>query len=211
MAYHGYLRFISEYSTVINKVQNKTVKILEIGVDTGITLFALNNNLNLLNVPFEYTGLDIKVQRHISVLNYTFLQKFESNKIKVYEENSLNYLKDCNEIFDVILIDGDHNYKTVKKELSYLDMISHENTLVICDDYKGRWATLDLYYANRDGYEDNTKATKFEESEKQGVMTAIDEFLYENKNFTSFTLMEGEPICIINKKNNIIKKETTDD
>ena len=204
MAYHGYIGFISNYCSRIKEKLNRNIKILEIGVDTGITLFALNNNLNLLSVPFEYTGIDIKVQNHVKVLDYTFMQRFETNKIRVIEENSLKYLNTCDEKFDIIMIDGDHNYKTVREELSHLQKISHENTLVVCDDYTGRWSERDLYYADREGYENNKKATKYHDTEKKGVKNAIDDFLLENKNYEMFTIVQGEPVCLINKNNQLI-------
>jgi hypothetical protein len=103
-----------------------------------------------------------------------------------------------------VLIDGDHNYHTVKTELSYLKKITHDNTLVICDDYTGRWADKDLYYADRPDYLDNPRVTKTLLTEKQGVATAIDEYLAENNDYKSFTLMKGEPICIVNKNNQIV-------
>lgn len=206
MAYHGYVGFISDYCRQLKANTNleRNIRILEIGVDTGITLFSLNNNLNLIGVPFEYTGIDIMVQNHIGVMKYTFMQRYKSNKINVIEANSLEYLKTCQIDFDIILIDGDHNYKTVKEELSYLEKISNDNTLVVCDDYEGRWAHKDLYYVNREGYEDNQKATKYHNSEKKGVKTAIDDFLESNENFKKFTLMEGEPVCLINEKNSLL-------
>lgn len=206
MSYHGYLKFISSFGSRLFSINQKPIKILEIGVDTGISLFALNNNMNILNIPFEYTGIDIKIQSHIDILRYTFFQT-NQNKIDLIEKNSLEYLKECKEVFDIIMIDGDHNYKTVYQELSFINKISHENTLIICDDYFGRWSKKDLYYSQREGYEDIDIATPYEKSEKNGVGTAIDDFLEGNSKFYSFKLMEGEPICIINKENKIIKEE----
>jgi predicted O-methyltransferase YrrM len=211
MAYHGYISKICEYACVLFNNEKRAIKILEIGIDTGISMFAINNNLNLLSVPFKYTGLDIHLQPHISVIDYTFLQKYNKNKNKFIKINSLEYLKNCNEKFDIIMIDGDHNYQTVYKELSYLEKVSHKNTLVVCDDYNGRWAKRDLYYSEREGYEENDIATKKIESDKKGVATAIDEFLEENLEYQSFFMMPGEPICIIKKENEFIKIGTNND
>lgn len=211
MAYHGYIKKICEYASVLFNSKKETIKILEIGIDTGISMFAINNNLNLLKVPFEYTGLDVLVQSHISIIDYTFFQLFNENKNNFIKINSLEYLKECNDTFDIILIDGDHNYNTVYKELSYIDKISHENTLIVCDDYNGRWSKKDLYYSERKGYEDNEIATKKIESEKKGVGTAIDDFLKENPQYFSFFMMKGEPICIIKKDNKFIKIGESDD
>ena len=168
-------------------------------------MFSIINNLNLLNVPYEYTGLDIFVQPQIKAIFYMFFQKFHENKVNLIEVNSLKHLENCTEVFDIIMIDGDHNYKTVSKELSYLKKISHKNSLIICDDYNGRWSNKDLYYSERLKYKENKIATKKEESEKQGVGTAIDEFLEKNTEYISFFLMKGEPICITNKDNIFIE------
>ena len=205
MAYHGYIKFICEYARYINDKKKEPVKILEIGVDTGVSLFAINNNLNLLKTPFHYTGIDILIQSHLVAIDYAFHQGSKDNKISLIEKNSLEYLKECREIFDIILIDGDHNYDTVKEELSSLKRIMNSDTLVICDDYSGRWSKKDLYYSEREEYLQNENATKKPDKvDKQGVGTAIDEYLNENPDFKHFKLIEGEPICLVKKDNNIL-------
>ena len=121
--------------------------------------------------------------------------------------NSINYLQNCKEKFDIILIDGDHNYATVKKECSFIkDLLRDENSLIIFDDYFGRWGRKDLFYKDRDGWKNNKKFIDLENVEgKEGVGTAIDEFMEENKDvLMSFALLQGEPICVINKENKII-------
>ena len=76
MAYHGYIKTISSYA----KHLNKKVKILEIGVDTGISMFGLINNLNMLGVEYEYTGVDIRIQNHVNLHEWVFYQRSEENK-----------------------------------------------------------------------------------------------------------------------------------
>lgn len=210
MAYHGYMKVIASYAIQIFKSikDKRPVKILEIGVDTGISLFAINNNLNLLGVPFEYTGVDIKIQPHIRPLDWAFLQRHDQNKVKLLEKNSLNYLSNCNEKFDIILIDGDHNYETVSRECKELRKISHKNTLFIFDDYHGKWATKDQFYNDEPGYEDNNLIMiKKSNLKKQGVKHAVDEFIEKDTNMISFILMQGEPICIIDKNNELVNIE----
>ena len=85
MAYHGYMKVIAEYAIKFFKNINneRPVRILEIGVDTGISLFSIVNNLNLVGVPFEYTGVDIKIQPHIQALQWAFIQRYDYNKISL--------------------------------------------------------------------------------------------------------------------------------
>ena len=181
------------------------IKILEIGVDTGISLFALVNNLNMLQTPFSYVGVDVKIQNHVDLMKYMFFQAKPENSVNLIEQNSLSYLPTLNEKFDIILLDGDHNYETVSQECNYLSKLMHEDTIVVVDDYDGRWAYKDLYYSEREDYKENTLVTKkINQSEQQGVKPAIDEFIEKNEDIISVKFMQGEPIVLLNKKNKYV-------
>jgi len=82
--------------------------------------------------------------------------------------------------YDIILIDGDHNYFTVKKELEYIQPMTRENTLIICDDYNTGWAEEDMFYATRSSHEELTALTPVIKGEKRGVRAAVDDFLKSN-------------------------------
>jgi predicted O-methyltransferase YrrM len=199
MAYHGYIPLIHQYSHVF-----ESPRVLEIGVDVGITTISIIQRLIHTHKSFNYVGVDIKIQDNVrSTLSYIY--KLDGQDFNLVEENSLKYLEDLQEKFDIILIDGDHNYFTVAKELSYLDKISHKETLVICDDYNGRWSNRDLYYSERPGYENSLIATKRYETQKTGVKPAIDEFLDQNTGWVSHMFMPGEPIALFQKENKNIK------
>jgi|SaaInlV_165m_DNA_1040744.scaffolds.fasta_scaffold53350_2 cephalosporin hydroxylase len=209
MAYHGYTKFIAEYAKVLFDIDNSPIKILEVGVDTGITLFSIANNMNMLNTPFDYTGIDVRIQTHIPVMGYSFYYHPDS-KIKLYEENSFDYLARTDEKFDIILIDGDHNYETVKEECKYLyRMMKTENSLFIFDDYLGRHSTKDMFYSDRNEQKDSTllkiKNTNYK---KQGVRPAVDEFVEHNE-LILFQIYKGaEPVVLVTKNNNTINFET---
>jgi predicted O-methyltransferase YrrM len=209
MAYHGYLSLMTQYCQNFYKLKNKPPKILEIGVDTGITAFSLYNNLNMLNCPIEYTGVDIILQNHVREFFKSYMtMKNEKTKINLVEENSLLYLKkiiEKKEKFDIILIDGDHNYKTVEKECKYLKDLFHHDTLFIFDDYNGRYSSKDMFYSSRPGYEEKTKLAKYSDG-PQGIKKPIDDFINQ-ENLNSFMLMDAEPLCVIHKDNKIIKLE----
>jgi len=206
MAYHGYLNLMTQYCHAISKLKNKIPKVLEIGVDTGITAFSLYNNLNMTGCPVSYTGVDILLQNHVKEFFKSYMtMKNEKTEINLVEENSLSYLSNAavhNEKFDIILIDGDHNYKTVMEECTYLKDLYHDDTLFIFDDYSGRYSNKDMFYANQPGYEKKTGMVK-ESTGNQGVKKPIDDFIQQEK-LISFTMMKAEPLCVIHKENKII-------
>jgi predicted O-methyltransferase YrrM len=193
MAYHGYIPVIHNYLQNFQQPQ-----ILEIGVDSGITAFSLAQRLTRTHEKFFYDGVDIKIRTNV-VETFNYFGLSEGQKITLFEENSLVHLENTQKKYDVILIDGDHNYFTVEKELQHLEKISHDDTLVICDDYHGRWSDKDLFYSQRPEYSDNKNATIFVETEKKGVKIAIDEFLSNNSQWVQVFIMEGEPIAFMRK------------
>jgi hypothetical protein len=209
MGYHGYIPFITEYAQNLQKVNNRKIKILEIGLLYGVTAHCITSNLNLCKVNFDYHGVDLKVRDEVKVYS-SYAMCLSGNSLKLYEENSITYLANCKEKFDIILVDGDHNYATVKKECSFIkDLLVDENSLIIFDDYTGRWGNKDLFYKDRDGWQNNEKFIELEnKTEKQGVGTAIDEFMEESReSLLSFALIEGEPICVINNQNKLLSLE----
>jgi predicted O-methyltransferase YrrM len=109
----------------------------------------------------------------------------------LFQNNSLEILPQVVEQgmrFNVVLIDGDHNYYTVRRELDYIDKLLKPGGVVIVDDYSGRWAERDLFYAEREGYE-NVKG-----------VTAVDEFLSVNPRWVSSQPVGGEPIVLMRKE-----------
>lgn len=201
MAYHGYIPLIHEYAQGF-----ENPKILEIGVSTGITAFSLIQRLCMSHASFIYEGVDIEISDAVN-LTLLYFNRGKNHNINLVTKNSLEFLEKTDQIYDIILIDGDHNYYTVEKELSHLGKISHNKTLVICDDYHGRWAEKDLFYAERPEYSDNKIATKRIDSDKAGVKNAIDDFLKNNDQWVKFTPIPGEPVVLLHKDHPVIKNK----
>lgn len=197
MAYHGYIPFIKQ---TLLKLDNP--KVLEVGLDKGVTTIPVVVFLTRTKQSFEFVGVDILVQEPLFI-TLNNIDVLKTQKMSLYQNNSLDILPKLVENslkFDVVLLDGDHNYFTVSKELQYLDQLVSDNGIVIIDDYHGRWSEKDLWYAERDGYEKVEIATKKIETEKQGVKPAVDDFLSDNPQWETFTLMNGEPIVLRRKQ-----------
>ena len=73
--------------------------------------------------------------------------------------------------FDVYLIDGDHNYYTVTKELELIHSRCKSGDLLLFNDVTGAWARRDLYY------DPEFIPNEFRGGKRQGVRTAIEDFL----------------------------------
>ena len=191
MSYLGYIKPISSLMSHIDRPN-----ILEIGVDYGQSALPLIHNLCIDGNDFMYNGVDIKIRgeflEQAIQMNNVFIHSVnspnhEKTNVTLWHGNSLNVLpalRDAKLKFDLILIDGDHNYFTVSRELEIIKDMMYPSTLVICDDYHSRWAEKDLYYGEKDTYADNSLATKrlkiIGETEKVGVKNAILDFLKDN-------------------------------
>lgn len=197
MAYHGYIPLIHQVAGTFEKP-----KILEIGVWTGVTTFSLASRLSRSHESFSYTGVDILIRDDVKeTLKYMGVN---NDNIRLYEQNSLKFLEDCSEVFDIVLIDGDHNYYTVKNELRHLEKITHKDSLVVIDDYHGKWSKRDLFYSERDEYLNVGEATKRVDCDKKGVRPAVDEFLLEKKHWSGFSPIQGEPIVLCQKESRFL-------
>tara|TARA_Y100001963_G_scaffold151396_1_gene234156 strand:- start:6934 stop:7836 length:903 start_codon:yes stop_codon:yes gene_type:complete len=180
-------------------------RVLEIGVDKGQTTFPLCHNLSMLERSWLYEGVDIKMNPDVAMtvasMSTIFCPSTEPNipvppNVLFYEKNSLEFLKDAveNEIkYNLILIDGDHNYYTVQKELELAQQLALPSTIIICDDYSTKWAYEDLYYAESEGYEENDIATKRQKTEKVGVRPAIHDFI--DKTEGQWGVLPGPGVC----------------
>ena len=183
----------------------KTPSVLEIGIHRGQTALPLIHNLCHFE-GFTYVGLDIAIQQLVieQLTHYKNVSVFgldpKSGRDAILQHvNSLEWLElNQNRVskFDLVLVDGDHNYKTVSKELELLQAVIHPMTIIVCDDYSGQWAETDLYYADRDEYKDNEKATQREESERQGVKNAVDDFVNENPDWHATGLPGQDPVLL---------------
>ena len=210
MAYWGYFGVMRQF---LNRIESPSV--LEIGVDKGQTLVPLLNWLSINKDKFHLVGNDILLRKELEVVLELMSSNLKSEQtLDLYVRSSLEYLPEMahevkkrgdNGYFDLILVDGDHNYYTVKKEFEQIPDLLSPFGIVIFDDYDGRWSEKDEYFSDFEEYEGNSDATKRSgtESEKKGVKPAVDEFLRENKGWGAAKykqLSDAEPIILYRKQ-----------
>ena len=180
-----YTHYISSIIGQLSISKKKSFNIIEIGIGFGATLIPLLTSLSKLPVKLDIFGVDVLISDDLR-RTLENIQLLDDQKLTLLCENSLTVLPrlvEENKKFDVMLIDGDHNYYTVSHELSYIERLVNfdDDPIIVLDDYSTKWATKDLWYSSRLGYEKNEIVSKVVSTEKHGVKTAIDEFVHSSK------------------------------
>lgn len=198
MSYVGYIPFVKERLAAC--LSNGSIpRLLEIGVDRGVTLIPLVAFLARTGMPFVAVGVDVKIQEQVALI-LSNIDVSTTQKVFCIESNSLDVLPKLvasDTKFDVVLIDGDHNYYTVSRELQIVEGLVHDASVIVCDDYDGRWSEVDLWYAERPGYEDISTVTPRVETEKHGVKAAVDEWLASHPAWRKHQPIRGEPVLLV--------------
>ena len=187
MSYLGFTRCISRYYLS----QINFPKILEIGIDRGQTTIPLIQNLCTSKPTFMYAGIDILLRNDLCEqisqfegVTVSWLDDLDDRAVMMFEENSLDWLKSNQNAdieFDLVLVDGDHNYHTVFNELKLIEHLIKPTTLIVCDDYQGRYSEKDMFYSEREEYKDVEGATQRVDSQKQGVRNAVIDYTNQSK------------------------------
>jgi predicted O-methyltransferase YrrM len=147
---------------------------------------------------FLAVGVDVLVQEQVSIMLANIDMQPKQNAYLI-TGNSLQVLPkmvDQNMKFDLVLLDGDHNYHTVAHELKSIERLLHPHSAIVIDDYDGRWSERDLWYADRDGYQGNENVTKPIDTDKHGVKPAVDEWLAAHPEWHKMKPVPGEPVLL---------------
>ena len=217
MAYWGYFPIMKEACSLAVSKSSAGPRVIEVGVDRGQTLLPLLQYLSLNFDNFHLIGCDIHVRGALKVqLELMSTNLKEGQLLEFAFDSSLDLLPallkslDGTEFegkgyFDLMLIDGDHNYYTVKREFESIPHLLAPGGIVIFDDYDGRWSDQDEFFIEREGYDKNDKALSRELGEteaKKGVKPAVDEFLEANPNWIKVKhpkFNDKEPIILCRK------------
>ena len=190
------------WNTIIRPIIEgvKAQNIVEIGSDTGINTknileYCLDHDLHLI-------AIDPSPNFDIEEFKIKYGDKFE-----FYQELSLNRLPLIKD-FDAILIDGDHNWYTVYNELKIIEEKFNKKNfpIIFLHDVGWPYARRDLYYNpknipesfrhpyNKLGMSPGEECLKengglnvglynsiYENNPKNGVLTAVEDFINESK------------------------------
>ncbi|MDH2997510.1 hypothetical protein A1D22_07215 [Pasteurellaceae bacterium LFhippo2] len=184
--------------------------IIEIGSDKGfntrkVLSYCIENNC-------RFTAIDPFPQ-----FDYQTMEKESNGLFKMVTDLSLNVLKDL-EPADVALIDGDHNWYTVYNELDQIFANRKaDKTLPVCFFHDTGWpyARRDMYYNPENipkshikphakggmfitnpelfniGFNNNLYNALTEGGEKNGVLTAIEDFVSDSSHNLTLYSFDG--------------------
>jgi len=195
MAYHGYIPLMKKFISDLPHAPS----VLEIGIDRGVTFIPIAAHLISNKENFRLIGLDVLLQQHVLMTLEGLTPVKDKQSISIVENSSLEVLPVFQKEglkFDLILIDGDHNYHTVSKELNTLNDITYDHSIIVIDDYDGKWSEKDMWYSERPEYSGVKTATKRKKSKKCGVKIAVDEFVKSNPQWRMSKPIVGEPIVL---------------
>jgi predicted O-methyltransferase YrrM len=130
--FEGYVRNSDQINDLI--FLSKNIKsILEIGFNTGNSSdIFLSNNKDVFIVSF-----DIGSHLYISSAKEYIDNNYPNRHILIIG-NSIytipSFYKNLSITFDLIFIDGGHEYNTAKQDILNCKYLSHKNTIIIVDD-----------------------------------------------------------------------------
>jgi hypothetical protein len=189
----------------------KPKQIVEIGSDLG------HNTENLLSFCFEHGG-ELQVIDPVPRFNADNLRKKYGDRLCIHKKRSVDVLHELEE-YDLVVIDGDHNWYTVHTELLLIEEYAKKRgsfPMVILHDTEWPYGRRDMYhvpesipkeyckpYAKKgllpqeQELQENVGMNKTminatsEGGEKSGVRTAVEDFLTTTSHTLSWHSIPG--------------------
>ena len=222
MAYHGYFLFVDAFLDSI-----PAPNVLEVGVHRGQTFLPILSSLMRKKEAFNLIGLDILLRDNFEIsFGLMRSQLSENQNASICIDDSLSAMSNIrrsdpeseggsssSEIFDLILLDGDHNYGTVSNELTLIKDLIKNQGLVLIDDYD---MVKDEFFAEKPEYVEKNIGNKREDllvEGKEGVQAAVDDFIAQNPDFKLFkltTFLNESPVLMTRHDLDNINKNNPD-
>jgi predicted O-methyltransferase YrrM len=125
--------FLNKTKNISNMVLNKNIqKVMEIGFNSGFSTL-----LMLLTNPKIYiTCFDLGEHKY-TMPCFIKLKETFGDRINIIIGDSTETLKNVNDIYDVIHIDGGHSTEIANSDIINTYRLSKQGTIIIMDDYDG--------------------------------------------------------------------------
>lgn len=133
-----------EVSILLEALEEYDIKsVLEIGTYRGYVTFGMHewivekNHGKIVSVDVieDTEGWDAAKHKDINERNLKHIERNCLRNIRLYTCGSDDYFAEHDDIFDCVIIDGDHSYVQVKKDLENAFRCVKQGGLVILHDY----------------------------------------------------------------------------
>lgn len=183
---------------VIDQLRPKTILEVGFGAGTNVLMLlcyskALGHNYRLISLSEDHVVPNITLP-HDFITKFVYVGGISYRLIPKWKEIGLP--DEFNGLIDLCIIDSDHNYYTLKKELSHLDAIMADRCAIAFHDTASKPCEHHLYYSNAldkdsnamvqtTGYKDGSPYPMKEVMETLHIpmMAAIEEFLESHPDY----------------------------
>lgn len=120
---------------LINIINNDNIKdVMEIGFNAGHSAEIFLN----FNHKIHLTSFDINVHDYVKYGVEYIQKKYKNRHSIIYGDSTISVpqfiLDNPGKKFDLIFIDGGHDYDIVKKDMENCLQLCHDNTIIMMDD-----------------------------------------------------------------------------
>lgn len=218
---HSMANYMFQIKRILELLKPRSI--VEVGIEGGkfsnfLLEYAQENNIHYIGIePYPSDKI-------IELINSYGQELIQSTSLSESAKEALRS--------DIVFLDGDHNYFTVFNELKLIFNDSCKTSMVFMHDVSWPWRRRDLYYditqLDQDNINDftfegglqpgiktvqpfgfsgegNYAYAVYEGGEKNGVLTAVEDFLKESPIYTYSELLSIFGLGIIYNKDNIDK------
>ena len=187
---------------IFQRCTKKKIKILEVGVYCGQTTLNVAKTLVKKKIDFEFTCVDLWSSFPVSKKKFSFFdKKFNENlknkkviklfkynlnafkidhKVKIIIGDSLIILKKLNDKFDYIILDANHKYEFINRDIINSKKLIKNNGILIGDDYEISHKTFNKLKINKKVIDEDNEDTYFSKSLKKIIHPGVTFAVYEN-------------------------------
>lgn len=198
--FRGRKKIIKKILQSLKNKKNKFVNVLEIGVYAGQNTIFLAKILKKLKINFNITCVDpwrsynithdkpfnfyykkfndgLDYGKVLNLLKYNLKSFGIEKNIKIIKKNSKSFFKNNKQIFDLIFIDGSHNYKDVLFDIKYSKKILKDGGIIVGDDYEVK--SSDVHYNVLKNLPKNHKDISFQCKQNRSFHPGVTKAVYE--------------------------------